>query len=204
MSQSIMFLRIVSSSCLLFLFATCESGDSKAIKGLTTDTVVKSSDATRLVERAISCDQTNIKDSTYSFKNDEFVSYVLQNELTTKFLDSIYSGVKKQTTLSENNYTPNTFDTTVTYKADCDSVVYISSKANSFPLYLSIQSGRIILDAGFLKAGLSKNEFIEKFHLDRNVPDVIKITETEGNNEFIFVFAGNSLIRIVYNNLYAE
>lgn len=159
---------------------------------------------TRSVDTA-ACDRTPIKHSAYTFRNDQFVAAALAQDLTRRVIDGLYAGDASRTSkLSKNVYTAGEYDTTVVYQRDCDSIVYIASKANSIPMYASWQSGKITLDRGFVKPGLPKDAFVKKFRLPATVPDVIRITETEGANEFILVFSAGVLIRIQYLNLYVE
>lgn len=200
-----MLSRFVCISFLFFLIVACSSGDKNQKVDVINDTLKKDSiEVAAPTAPEIICDKTKIGNTVYSFRNDEFILNILEKELTCKNIDIAFNDIKKQEKISKNKYAPEMSDTTTTYKVDCDSVVYISSKENSFPLYLSMQSERIALDNGFIKVGLSKEKFIQKFHLGKGVPDVIKITELEGANEFIFLFVNNILVRIVYNNLYVE
>jgi hypothetical protein len=153
---------------------------------------------------AISCSSVEIDTAVYSTTNNEFVLNVLKSDLTCESLNKVFSGIKKHIVLSTNKYSSATSDTTVTYKVDCDSVAYLASKANCFPLHISAQSGRIKLINGSIKIGMSKQQFLNELKLKDVVSNVIKITETEGANELIFVFINQSLFRIVYNNLYVE
>jgi hypothetical protein len=205
-------LRIICLSCLLIFAAACGSGDKTPSAGdklsaaATADSLKGGqSGSAASPETAVACDRGPVKDSTYSFMDDGFVAAALAQDLTRRTIDSLYAGGgSRKEKLSKNKYTAGEYDTTVSYQPDCDSVVYIASKVNAFPLYASWQSGRIALDSGFVKTGLSRDAFIQKFHLPATIPNVVRITETEGANIFTLVFAGGSLKRIVYNNLYVE
>jgi hypothetical protein len=199
-----MILRNVFLGCLFLSVAACNSEAKNGKITFGEDTLRKNTDSTSLASLISICDQTKISDSAYEIRSDTFVSNILKKELTSTYLDRIFKGSRKMIKLVKNNYIPNRFDTIVSYKVDCDSSEYISSKSNSFPLYLSVQSGRLALDSGFIKVGLSKDEFMRKLHLGKSIPNIIKITEIEGNNEFFFVFVNNALRRILYNNLYVE
>ncbi|MES1159492.1 MAG: hypothetical protein ABUM51_01935 [Bacteroidota bacterium] len=150
------------------------------------------------------CDTTTITDNVYTIRNDQVIREALETELSCKSLDHLYGDSKRITTTSPNKYENTNVDTTVLYHIDCDSVIYLSSKPNCFPLHLSIQSQRISFDNGAIKVGMTKAMFAEKYGEKKNIPDIIKISEMEGANELILFFSGGFLRKIIYNNLYVE
>jgi hypothetical protein len=116
----------------------------------------------------------------------------------------MFTNVDRKIKVLKNKYSGELSDTVATYKIDCDSVAYISTKDNCFPLYLKIQSERLAFDNETIKVGMQKQKFADRFHLKKGVADVIKITELEAANELIFVFKNDKLIQIIYNNLYVD
>lgn len=149
------------------------------------------------------CDTSVIVKADYTFKNDELISTILNESLTARWIDSSFNGVERTYKISNNQYEPSQSDTTCSYKIDCDSVSYLSSKANSFPLYVSVQSGRVKFFNNRIETGMPKNQFAAMFGLHANF-NIIRVTETENANQLFFVFANNKLTRVVYQNLYAE
>jgi hypothetical protein len=150
------------------------------------------------------CDTTSIPENSYTIRNDQIIKEALETELSCKALDHIYGDSKKITTTSPNKYDTTNVDTTVLYQIDCDSVIYLSSKPNCFPLHLNIQSQRISFANGDIKVGMTKVMFAEKYGEKKDIPDLIKISEMEGANELILFFSGGILHKIIYNNLYVE
>jgi hypothetical protein len=150
------------------------------------------------------CDTLVIKGAAFSLQDDRFISSVLENELSCKNIDGIFKDSKRAFKISKNKFAAELYDTVMIYKVNCDTMSYLSTKDNCFPLYMSIQSSRLTLDNGTIKVGLEKEKFVERFHLRKATADAIKVTDLEGGNELIFAFKSNKLSRIVYNNLYVE
>lgn len=189
------------SFCILISLISCSGGrdDKDQRPASKTDSVpVQQAPAVQV------CDTAGIRESAYALRNDRVISESLGTALGCKSLDSVFRDAKKDTKTGPNKYDPKKSDTTVIYHIDCDSVVYLASAANCFPLHLNIQSQRLSFDSGYIKVGMAKDEFIERYHLKKDVPNVIKMTELEGANELLFFFPNGSLSRIIYNNLYAE
>jgi hypothetical protein len=163
-------------------------------------------DSTTALPRAAvtACDTTTITDSVYTIRNDQVIKETLETVLSCTSLDSIYRDVKKETKTSPNKYENKSFDTTVLYRIDCDSIIYLSSGANCFPLHLNIQSQRLSFDKGSIKVGMTKGKFKEKYGGKKDIPDIIRIAELEGSNELILFFSQGLLTKVIYNNLYVD
>lgn len=196
-----MTLRTLSFCILISLIAACNSG-----AGNKDQAPASNADSASVQPGAAvhTCDTTGIKDSAYAVRNDRVISEALGTTLSCKSLDSVFRDAKKDAKTSPNKYENKKFDTTVIFHIDCDSVIYLASAANCFPLHLNIQSQRLSFDGGYIKVGMAKDEFTDRYHLKRDVPDIIKITELEGANELVFFFSNGSLSKIIYNNLYVE
>jgi hypothetical protein len=186
----------IFSVCILF--SACDSGNkpSENIIEHKIDSLNKSDEKV--------CKEVSVAGKKSEVKDDTFIGNVLNFALSRKQVDKSFKDVKSVDKLLRNKYSDGAFDTVRTYKVDCDSVAYIASSENAFPLYASLQSNRISFLNGEITIGLSKIDFIKKMKLKGDVGDCIKVVETEGANEMVFVFKDQKLARILYKNLYVE
>jgi hypothetical protein len=193
-----MYKKIILVFGVWLFLCSCNSEEkpSTNINEVKHDSLNKSDDKT--------CKEIALAEKKSEVIKDAFIGNTLKFSLSRKQIDLSFKDVKKSNKLVSNKYSAGVFDTVVTYKVDCDSIAYMASAENKFPLYASLQSNRIRFFSGEIGIGLSKSEFINKLKLKSDIEDCIKVTETEGANEIVFVFKDQKLARIVYKNLYVE
>jgi hypothetical protein len=196
-----MTLKNLSLCMLLSAIASCNGGVGNKDQPPASGTDSASAQPGAAVN---ACDTTSMGGSIYSIRNDQVIKEALEKILTCRLLDSVFRDVKKESKTSPNKYESESFDTTVLYHIDCDSIIYLSSKTNCFPLHLNIQSQRLSIDSGYVKVGMTKEKFMERFREKKDVPDIIRLSELEGSNELIFFFSKGLLSKIIYNNLYVD
>jgi hypothetical protein len=190
----------LSLGVLILCFVSCNTGPGTTRQVLP----AKTDPAMERPSSGKACDTTSVRDSLYTIRNDRVISAALETILACRSLDSVFRNARKDRRKSPNRYETKNVDTTVTYQIDCDSVTYLRSKANCFPLRLNIQSQRLSFDNGALRVGMTKEKFIDRFQLKHDVPDVLKVSDLEGSNELLFFFSNGVLSKIIYNNLYVE
>lgn len=197
--------RIITAGILLMLFTQCNTQDNNTMPTKDTASVKRDSPAAAPKsvtheEKTTVCD-TGLPKDCFSLINDRFVTGLLNKVLAVKGIDSAFAGVKRTLVFKKNKYAQDQTDTTVGFKADCDTAAYIASKSNSFLLFMSLQSARLRIG---VNVGMPKDSLARLLHQNRAIPDIVKVTDAEENNEVYFFFKDNRLTRIAYNNLYVE
>src|SRR5258708_26582537 len=155
--------RKLSVGIFILTIASCNGGGGN--KDQAPASKADSIAATSAPTAVMTCDTTKIPDNAYFVPNNQLLSTVLETVLSCRSLDSVFREAKKFSKKSPNKYERKSFDTTIIYTIDCDSVTYLGSKANCFPLRLNIQSQRLSFDSGFTRIGMTKDKFIERYQL---------------------------------------
>ena len=192
----------LSIGLFILILASCNGGrgnkDQAPASNADTTAAIPSPTAVK------TCDTTIIPDIAYVVRNDQVLSAALETVLSCRSLDRAFREAMKSSKTSPNKYDQKNVDTTVIYTVDCDSVTYLGSKANCFPLRLTIQSQRLSFDSGYIRIRMTKNKFVERYQLKKDVPDVITMSDLERSNELVFFFSDGVLRKVIYNSLYAE
>lgn len=152
---------------------------------------------------SVPCVMVSSSDEVIAVKNDSLLT-VIKDALTPVCIDGLFAGNNAMNKLRPNQYVNNQYDTIRTYVRGCDSAVYIASKENAFPLYMTLQTEKNDWSVATLKMGISRAAFLKLLAAENIKQYIIKITETEGANELLFVFRQGVLARFDYTNLYVE
>jgi hypothetical protein len=141
--------------------------------------------------------------STDTIVNNEFISRVLDNDISVSKILAAYPALHQTISTSVNRYDPRLTDTLKTFTSGADTFRFFIATDKEIRVSYNIETTTIRLDTAIV-IGVSKAVFASKFGISK-VPDLLVIRDLEGGFELKFLFnPAGKLIRMSYQIQYLE
>jgi len=135
--------------------------------------------------------------------NNDFVSRVLDGDISLSKVLSAYHPINQTVSTSVNKYDSKLTDTLKTITSRADTFSFLIATGKETLISCNIQTNKMSLDTT-IAIGVSKAVFASKFGVS-NIPDLLIVKDLEGGTEFKFVFnPAGTLIKMSYQIQYLE
>ncbi len=128
-------------------------------------------------------------------QSENFVSNALNNYSITKINNEYLKVLNCKKEIVINKYDSAVKDTIYTYSNPHNLIQIYRAKQNDFVFTFDITDSIFML-AGNIETGMTKEAFLQKFHITKHILNKVQLANLEGTMRFMFYFENNKLQRI--------
>ena len=129
------------------------------------------------------------------FECEDFIYNALNNYTITTINKEYLSLLNCTKEIVVNRYDSVVIDTVYTYSNPTNKIQIYRANLNDFIFTFDVTDPVFNLK-GNVKPGMTKDDFLRKFHITAAINNKIKISNAEGNMGFVFYFQNSRLKRI--------